>query len=472
MGGALRDAWLGRPVRELDLAVGHPRRSAGRLADLLRGTLVPLDAQRGIYRVALKPGRGLLHLDVAALAAGGIVPDLARRDFSVNALAVPLSTRLAPEIAPGGLLDPRGGLADLARRLIRTESGERLAEDPLRILRAFRLAGQLGMEIEEKTLRLLRLQRAGLRRCAPERIQNELVLLLAEPGASGWVRRMDACRVLTAVFPALEPSRRCALEYYGAGGVLTHSLDTVARADWLLSNLERPFPQESESLRENMMARARGFSRHRAVLLLAALLHDVSKPATARRLDGRLRFFGHDALGAKASAAILKSLRFPREDIATVSTVVAQHLRPGNLVAGGPITPRASYRFFRDLGDNAISLLLVAWSDHASYLPEPVLLRLVPALHAGSGDPRRVAPECRKTVAHLRAVAQLIKARFAPTNAPPGRLADGRDVMRLLHIPPGPRVGALLEMLREAQAVGQLKSRRDALAFLRNAAEQ
>ena len=205
--------------------------------------------------------------------------------------------------------------------------------------------------------------------------------------------------------------------------------------------------------------------------MLAALLHDVSKPETARRIQGRLRFFKHETRGSTRAAAILKTLRFPNDTVHTVSTIIAQHLRPGNLAAGAPVTDKAAYRFFRDLGSQAEAALLVCWADHASYMPRRQLARLL-SLTSAEPDSDATAkvrpPEARKTLRHLQVISQLIRRRF-DTQRPvaPERLIDGHAVMKALRILPGPLVGKVLEKLREAQACGRVKTRPQALKFVR-----
>ncbi|MDE2491306.1 MAG: HD domain-containing protein [Elusimicrobia bacterium] len=472
VGGALRDAALGRPVADLDLAASGARRLAAALARSFRGTLVTLDAENAVYRLVLPPARGraLRQIDVAELQGPGIREDLARRDFTANALAWEVCASPPAAVPAGALLDPRGGLDDLGRGLLRCESGRLFDEDPLRLLRAFRLAAQTGLEPDVATLALIRSRRRLVREPAGERVQAELLGLLAVPGASAHLRRMDECGLLTSLFEDLEPSRRCAESYYGRGGVLKHSLDVCARVDFLLTNLRRAYPDLARPLEEHMAARASGGAPERAVLMLAALLHDVSKPETARTIDGRLRFFEHDARGAARAARILRDLRFSREHVDEVSVIVRQHLRPGHLASGGPLTERAAYRFFRDLGPLAPGLLIVCWGDHASYMPEARLKRLLNAAcgrRAGAAALRLRPEEARKTVRHLQLVSNLLRRYFDAARAPvPERLLDGGDVMKALKIPPGPRVGDALERLREAQAEGKVKTREQALLFV------
>ncbi|HAM36706.1 MAG TPA: hypothetical protein DCP85_12345 [Elusimicrobia bacterium] len=477
VGGALRDALLGRPTPDLDLSLRGSRAAAAVLARRLRATLVVLDETTGTYRLVLADKSGpIRHIDLSELQGQDISEDLQRRDFTVNALALPLDEELAQTVPIEKIIDPRAGLADLDRGLLRCESEDILKQDPLRLLRAFRLGAQLGLGIEQRTLRLMQRLRQRVRQPAAERIGAELTMMLSLPGCSLWVGLMEATGILTALLEDLEPMRQCAQCYYGKAGVLGHTLAVVERLDFLLENLERAFPQAAAPLCQSLGPRLQPGHGWRATLMLAALLHDVSKPETARRMGGRLRFFGHDATGAKRAAAMLKALRFPNDTIETVAAVVAHHLRPGNLAAGGALSDKAVYRFFRDLGEEAVALLLVCWADHASYLPQRQIERLLPAASADPDafdDTQVRPPEARKTLHHLQVIALLLRRRFDSQRRPvPERILSGHDVMKILEIKPGPQVGATLERLREAQAEGRVATRRQAVDFIRRLKKQ
>jgi len=473
VGGAIRDAALGRPSADLDLAGRDARGLAALIARAFKGTLVTLDAENAVYRLVLPPvrGRALKQIDVAEIIGRDIGEDLKRRDFTANAVALPLPARLPPAVPEKSFLDPRGGLSDIARGVLRCEDEGPFKDDPLRLLRAFRIAAQTGLTLDAATTALIKKNRRLVRKPAGERVQAELLALCAVPGASQSLRLMDECGLLTALFEDLEPARRCAEDYYGTGGVLKHTLEVCARLDFLLTRFAKIYPDLARSFDEYLSARASGGVPQRAVLMLAALLHDIAKPETARSVDGRLRFFEHDTLGAVRAAKLLRDLRFSREHVETIAAIVRHHLRPGHLAAsGGPVTEKAAYRFFRDLGDDAPGLLAVCWADHASYMPEPRLRRM---LGPACGDPpradlSRIRPEdALKTVRHLQLVSLLLRRYFDQDRAPvPVRLLDGVEVMKTLKIPPGPRVGEILERLREAQAEGLVRDRAQALAFV------
>ena len=482
VGGALRDACLGRPFSDMDLAAEKPLILARRLARAIGRRLVVLDENERVYRIILKEtedkGRGavsLKQIDVAGLKGFTIDEDLMRRDFTINALAWPVPRSPSRTISKNEVLDPRGGLEDLKACRLRCETASLFREDPLRLLRAFRLAAELGFKVDSGTISRIRSSSRLAATPAGERIRSELIALLACPGASRLLALMDKTRVLTAVFKELEPQRRCAQAYYGRGGVLKHSLAVVSRLEFLLDHLERAFPRQAMALRERFAGREGEPSSRRSLLMLAALLHDVAKPRTARKIEGRLRFFGHDTVGAKMAMEIMKRLRFSRDELRLVAAIVEHHLRPGNLAASGKVTDRAAYRFFRDIGKPAIDLLLVCWADHASYLPEAVVAR---ALKKGGfgrflklgGEKRGIFGEPlgeRKTFWHLAVVSELIERSAKPERARLVKLLDGHDVMKILGLRPGPEVGVWLEALTEARALNRIRTRAEAVAFLK-----
>ncbi len=459
VGGAPRDLLTGRAPFDLDLAVAKPEPLARALASRLRRKLIVLDEGEQVYRIATPT----LQLDVARLKGPTIEADLARRDFTIDALAAPLS-----EDGLGPLLDPTGGAGDLKRGVVRATSERAFIDDPLRLLRAYRLSAELGFAVEPRTRGWITRRRALIAKPSGERLHDELLRLLDTGRAAATLKAMDETRLLTALFPELEAARTCARVYYGAGGVLKHSLDTVERIDFLFENLKRAFGPLAPKLEAHIARRDGPFSL-KSILRLTALLHDVAKPPTAKKIEGRLRFFGHEPLGAKMAEKILDRLRFSSAHKALIMAVIAEHLRPGNLAANHNISDRAVFRFFQDLGGHGVDLLLVCWADHSSYLTPAQLKGVLPY---ACRDPRharyeRVDEPRRKTLRHLQVVAYLLRQNYErPDTVRPPKLADGNDVMRLLKLKPSPKIGEILNALHEAQAEGKVKTKAEALAFI------
>ena len=471
VGGTLRDRALKREgeLVDIDLAAAAPAKPfAQRVARRLRGSFVVLDEASRVYRIVVKAGktreRGL-QIDVAEIQGATIREDLSRRDFSVNAMAVRLP------LAGEGLLDPFSGLKDLSRRTLTPANPNAFRDDPLRMLRAYRLAATLDLKLDGKTVRAIRTHAKRISSAAGERVRSELLGILSVDDSAARLRAMDETRLLTAVFPELEDSRRCAEVYYGPGGVLKHSLAVVDRADRLLADPGKVYPDWSGRFEEALAAGLPPGSNPKALVRLACLLHDVAKPATAKKIKGRLRFFGHESRGAAMSLEILKRLRFSGDEAETIRVCVHHHLRPGNLAANKIVSDKAVFRFFRDLDTHGVRLLAVCWADHASYLA-PAALRSI--LDRVAEDPHRSdlsrirSEDARKTLFHLQVVSYLLDQWFnRPETSRPQRLLDGNSVMKALGIAPGPGVGEALEALTEAQAEGIVKNRSEALNFLK-----
>ncbi|MBI2216239.1 MAG: HD domain-containing protein [Candidatus Rokubacteria bacterium] len=443
VGGAVRDAVRRREATtgpaDLDVAVRHGALALGRrLAERLGGTLVELDAEHASARVVTERAR----LDLTDFRATTLEGDLRARDFTVNALAVPLVPLLAHGRAP--IVDPTGGLRDLALRRLRLPSPRVLDDDPLRALRGGRLEAELGLALAPRTIRAIRGVAARIADVAAERVRDELLAILRLPSSGRALRRLDALTLLAAILPEIEPMRATAQPAPHRFSVLEHSLRAVDGADRLLRRLDAlsPFGEELvEHVREPVGG---GFQRSH-VLKLAALLHDVSKPETRRRVKGRVRFFEHDLLGAARVRAIGERLRLPERVVALLERLVRHHLRPMHLGQAGPITPRARYRFFRDLGGDARDLLLLTLVDAAAVTGASPLLvwrraRVVRELLAGWQEAETT------------------------TAAPP--LVRGGDVMAHFGLSPGPEVGRLLGRAREAQDLGLVQSRDETLAWL------
>ncbi len=462
VGGSLRDALLGRALTDLDLAIaGDAPAFARRLADRLGGHFVLLDAERGTARVALDAGPVRI-IDVATLQ-GHILSDLARRDFTIDALAASIDAVITPPIA---LIDPHGGLPDLEKRTVRLVSEAALENDPLRLLRAVRLSVQLEFRLAPETAGAVRRHAGEIGRAAAERQRDELARCFATPRAGQSLRLMDNLGLLEQIVPEVTAGRGVSQPKEHYWDVFDHAIETVTALDFMLSDEAPTGGREARLWRA--LWEALGFvepslrsyldeevseGRPRSVLLkLAGLLHDVAKPETrAPDATGRIRFFGHAELGAEMARTVLRRLRFSRREVELVAAMVEEHLRPGQLGQEGPPTRRALFRFFRDTGEAAEGILLLSLAD---------------AL-AARGPGMRI----ERWRGHVAYVAHVLARREEEHEiVRPTRLLSGDDIMAGLAIGPGPQVGRLLAAIEEAQASGEVASREEALSFARRLA--
>ena len=448
VGGWVRDELLGRPSCDIDLAISEEAEELAReFAWESGGKFVLLDEANQVARVVF-PEKGL-YLDFATFR-GSIEEDLARRDFTVNAIALKSEDFLKGVLCP---IDPFGGQQDLKMRLIRAVRPTVFRDDPGRLLRAVRLAAELDFEIDGETGELIHRDREFLRLVAAERIHDELVKLLKLPHSARWLYQLDHLGLLELLFPELQEGKGVEQPPEHAFDVFEHQLQTVAAVERLLQGLSAG----DELLKDFPLAlRFRGhfeeqISGHpRLVLLkLAALLHDVAKPRTKTQEQGRMRFLGHAKEGAKMASAMLERLRFSSREKKLISQMIEHHLRPGQLAnLDEPPTHRAIYRYFRDVGEVAIDTLFLSLADHLA-----------------TRGPRLDPEGWRK---HLAGTQYLVARRLEEeSRVIPPKLISGHDLIAQFGLQPGPKIGKLLELVREAQAEGKVKTKEEALELIR-----
>ncbi len=461
VGGTVRDVLLGRVARDLDVAVeGDGLGFARRLADALGGSYVELDDVNAIARVVLPVGSGgaVGYIDVAQVQ-GTLEEDLRRRDFTIDALAV--------RLGESAVVDVCGGLADLAAGVVRMNSATVFESDPLRLLRGARIACELGFEMEPKTRAEIVARAGDVRSAAGERRRDELARIFALDDAYSGVRLLDELGLLEALFPEVTAGRGVTQppnwHHYD---VFDHNVRAVEAMDVMLAMSRPAHPQAwiwdavwqafgwCEGELRAYLAETMTEGRSRSSLLkLAALLHDVGKPQTRTvEADGRVRFFGHADEGAAIARRIMRRLRFSAVETRFVSSLVAEHLRPVQLAQIGEVpTRRALYRFYRALGDAVPAVLLLALADAAA-----------------SRGLAMTSEDWSRHVAYMNSL--LVRSMKEEGIVDPPRYLTGQDIIRDVGVPAGPKIGKLLEMLREAQAAGEVGDRAAALAFVREAA--
>jgi poly(A) polymerase len=440
VGGAVRDAAHGRPVDDLDLAVaGDPAAAAKAIARELGEHAFELSAEFGTWRVAA-PGRGW-QVDVTALRGAGIEADLALRDFTIGAAAVPLGG--------GEVVDPHGGLGDLERRLLRAVSERSFADDPLRLLRAARLAAGLGLEIDPGTADLARAAASRAGEPAGERQLAELRQLLGGPDPLRGLALLDELALTAVVLPEVETLK-------GVEQGPNHHLDVHGHT---LAVLERTLAIEAD-LPEYTGARATEVAAlldeplademsRRTALRFGALFHDIAKPATRAERDGFVGFKGHDIVGADVIAAICARLRASRKLTRYLQALTLQHLRLGFMIHEMPLPARRVHDYLRATEPVTVDVTLLTVADRLSA--------------RGAGKIAR--PEMVE--AHLELASQMVAAGLDwRRDGPPSPLLRGDEIAAELGIGEGPEIGRLLRELEAAQYAGEVADRSAALALL------
>ncbi|MBA3051993.1 glycosyltransferase [bacterium] len=434
VGGAVRDLLLGKVSRDIDLVIpGNLPKAAKELASVFLAPYFVLDSERQVFRIVLQKTHEW-YLDLSPLR-GDIKSDLLKRDFSVDAMAVPI----AEWPSPRHYLDPTGGVKDLKEKTIRMICPEVFQDDPLRLYRAFRIASRIEGNIDPGTLSEIKKNVSLISSVAGERIKDELFFILAHPHSAGRLDDIYSAGLFDATFSEFAAFGDRNDNYYHKGGLWEHSLETLRKFEEkvLAGNFER-FAEFRSDLDKY-------FDRHTIILTkLGCLLHDIGKAEAASRVSGRLRFFGHERIGSFLARNIMRKLKSSRSDMKFVSDVVYHHMRPSNMSARS--TERAFYRFFRSFASSAhLAAVFTAFCDRYSYETAP-------------GRFAEMVNQENFTEKILR-----VYFREKKINRPP--LLNGNDVMEALGIPPGPLVGRIIEAVEEARAAEKIKTKEEAMVY-------
>ncbi|MEN8097618.1 MAG: hypothetical protein ABFQ89_00955 [Chloroflexota bacterium] len=452
VGGAVRDALLKRPVHDLDFVVNGPSDSIARaLANRLRGHFFILDSEHQTSRVIVPQVSDGLNerrntLDFAAMRGDSIEDDLRSRDFTINAMALRLASQ------PLRVIDPCGGRADLNDSVIRVVHDESVINDPIRALRAIRLALELGFSIDPFTAALIREASPSIRSISAERIRDELFNLLALESAAEGIQMLG-----WSMLPYILPHHFSQQDSFNGQASINRvskvisSLDTVestlADQEWLFppSTTGSAIAVTPGSIKQ-YLGRSLVYDRpadvmHHLVALCAASTLSSRISLTPKELSTPLDDRAIDRMDQEC-----ETLKLSNAEKTYARKITASLHLPFQLSIGiNDLTQLEIYRYFRDTAGVGpeICILSLAFAE------------LVP--HPHSADWSVLVSTCHELLYHYWHSPKVIE---------PDMLVDGHDLMQTLSVEPGPRIGQLLEIIREEQVKGTISTRDEAFSFL------
>lgn len=427
VGGAVRDAYLHRPVKDLDLAV--PAKSveiARTIANRAKGDIFVMDAEREVARVFINTAEGRLTIDLARFRGADLEADLRDRDFTINAMAVDLRGDLHD------LIDPLRAEQDIAARLIRRCAAHAIAADPVRALRAIRQSVQLNFRIERETLADIRHYGPQMTQTSDERIRDEFWNLLAVPRPASALRILHSLGLLQIIVPeaallekAVWEDTLITLEHLRTIITSISPLRTDdTAASFYMGMLVMQLDRYRQRLQDHLAKSWPNERGHSVLLLLAVLLDPLSDPLLA---------------GQRADA--LKLSKAEKQRLLSIAAA------PHTLEAAEDI--RAAHRFWHTLGEAGVDVCLLALAAHI-------------------GPPDRAVGQDAwlERVEQARRLLEVYYERYEEVVMPPP-VIDGRQLIEALQLTPGPVVRELLDYIRQEQAAGVVHNTEDALRVAR-----
>ncbi|MEQ8677593.1 MAG: HD domain-containing protein [Aggregatilineales bacterium] len=454
VGGAVRDAFLQRPLNDIDLATPENAVALGRrIANSINGDFYIMDAERDVARVILNTTfEGRVVIDIARLRGADIVTDLQDRDFTFNAMAVDLKGDMSQ------LIDPLEGESDLIKRIIRQCSAHAITDDPVRALRGIRQSIQFKARIEPETLASIRAIRSDLLNTSPERIRDELFKLLGLPNPVSALRIADKLGLLGIVLPEIIALHDYQYPAINQRDLWEHSLLVSEKLQGVLRTIS-PFRTDEtaavfdlgmivmslDRYRQQLQAHiddelSEGRARWR-VLLLAALLHDTGKTQSDISPEDALNH------SAELVAKRAEALRLSNAEKQLLVKVVRNHTQPLNLQRN---SKRDMHRYWYTLGETGVSVILLALADYLGTVGFEIK-----------------QDEWVKILEHARTLLAAFYDHHDEIVSPT-MLVDGNALMEKLNLEPGPMIGELLDAIREEQAVGEITTEDEALTFASN----
>lgn len=456
-GGTVRDWLLGKKPADLDITVSSGAEDCCRqlIALLGSGAFVMLGTDKEEAARVVWQGNSI---DFSSYRKGArnIAEELHYRDFTVNCMAIGLKSLEQNSLA--GIIDPLDGRTALLEGCLRCCPGA-FEDDPLRMLRGYRLQAEYGFKLSASTVAEIKTHRRSVKSCAAERILNEMDRIMMSSGAADTLKAMSESGLLWMVLPELEEGVGVDQPGYHHEDVFGHSLLALDCVERVMEESNIFFNKNSEVIADYLQS-----ARRRKNLRWSALFHDLGKPVTrsSGKVAGeRITFYNHDRAGREIFGALAERLRMSNADTTYIGKLIEMHMHPfhlSNVRRKEKLSRRALLRICKKAGDDLPGLFVLAMADSL----------------AGQGEDKPEYMEAE--LAALFAEIEQARKRYIEPALHGRRLLNGHDLQEKFNLQPGPIFKRIFSSLELAQVEEKIVTRNDALTwvdrYLRRAQEK
>ncbi len=437
VGGFVRDVLLNKksPDRDLIICNCDVEKFSRELSDKLNAHFIELDSINKIYRIVLE--NKIDYIDITMPIENDFEKDIKRRDLTINAIAYNLNT--------SEIVDLVGGVDDIKNKKIKGICDKNFEDDPLRLLRIFRFYAKTGFDIDESLIELSKKLYKRINEPAKERVTVELLKMFEGKYCDLALLKLDECGILEEIFPIYKEVKTIPPNSHHHLDLIHHLIESVRQVQII-------YEKSSEEVKAYLETVKYGSVQELAFLKLATFLHDIGKPScwTIEEDTHRHRFIKHDEIGSKLVVPILKDLKFSKKQIQYVQTLIKYHIYPSSLVSAEDVTDKAFMKFYRKMDGFVIDVIILAMADRLSARGEKITEEIVRKNINGLTNLLNDYLEMRKDIKPLE------------------KLLDGRDIMELLKIKQGPKLGEIINLLKEAQISGNVTTKEEAIDFVKN----
>lgn len=440
VGGAIRDILIGKNpenIHDFDIIVENiPAKDFSKkfANENEVTTVITLDEENNIYRIILKDK--INYIDVTNPINNSLKEDIYRRDLTINALAFNIKTN--------EIIDYTDALKDIKNKKIRAISEKNFIDDPLRIIRAYRFASTLGFEIDSETKTMIEKHKNLILMPAVERRNCEIMKLFGGKYTDKVIEEMDKAGIIDIIFPIMLDVKKVPSNTHHHLDLFHHSIETVR-------NIQEIYETSSKEVQEHLDRIDFGGDTRLAHLKLGGFLHDIGKFSTWTIEDnGRHRFIRHDEIGEQLAKGILKEQKFSKKQIDYIGFIIRNHIYPSAVISAPNITDKIYMRYIRKAQDNSIDLITIAKADRLSA--------------------RGVAISKEMIANNINGLNKLQEfyLKIKPTLKPLPKLLDGNQIMKIRKMKPSKELGDIIDALMEAQQDGNVRTKEEAIEFVKN----
>ncbi|MGM0437184.1 MAG: hypothetical protein ACQEQD_02815 [Bacillota bacterium] len=428
-GGAVRDILLDKEVNDFDFAVkNNVKEISIEFSEFISGSYIELDKENDIYRVV----KNNIDYDFTALQGGSIEKDLLKRDFTINALAIPHQhfdkiktiSNKNEKISKKILIDPFGGIRDLNNSLIRVLGRETFDNDPIRLLRAVRFKAILDFDIEKNTEKMIFKKRKLLKNSAAERIRDELFKIFEITKTAEIVNYMEnKLKLLSIIFPEIKKMKESDGSYFAEKNLWAHNIDML--------NLYKKITKEKTL---NYLPEEKNI----VLMKFAILFHEY----------GKMNFPKKNYEGTKIIEEIFENLKFSNYEINYIKIIIEYYRKVFFLYDDNNLSDSKIYDFFEEVEDYAPDILFLAALDY--------------------GSMKKINNNYKKAIKFWEFINELLRKYRSMIKTINNPILTGKELMNILDIGEGPLVGKYLKKVKKYQALGKIDKKSDAISYLKN----